>query len=455
LRKRTADGRVTDSQIASPRSEVPGAAPADALGELLAGRWRDPENGLPIEVPVRTVAIERRLAGTEVDLVRDLVLGRRFAVVSDATTQRLLGARVARALASLGAVDTVVLDGTPHPDGATVDVVRSATTMSDALVAVGSGTINDLCKYVAATAGKPYVVFATAPSMNGYTSTNAAITLDGHKKTLPAKAPLGVFIDLGVLAAAPLRMIQSGLGDSLCRSTAQADWLLSKHLRGTPYRVAPFALLAPDEALLLDAPEALIAGDLDATRVLARTLVLSGLGMTICGGSYPASQGEHLVSHYIDMFAPEGRPAYFHGEQIAVATLTLAQIQEAMLAGPPPRLSAGSTTRGDLRQRFGDEIGEACWRGYSAKALSIEEAESLSLRIAERWGDLASTLAHTMIPSATLADVMARAGCPQTPGAIGLTTRFYRRAVRDARFLRDRYTFLDLAGDAGRLAALA
>ena len=83
--------------------------------------------------------------------------------------------------------------------------------------------------------------------MNGYTSMNAAITVEGHKKTLPAKAPLGVFIDLGVFAAAPVRMIRAGLGDSLCRSTAQADWLLSRHLRDTPYREAPFALLAADD----------------------------------------------------------------------------------------------------------------------------------------------------------------------------------------------------------------
>ena len=58
---------------------------------------------------------------------------------------------------------------------------------ADALVAVGSGTINDLCKYAAAQDGKPYAVFATAPSMNGYTSKNAAITVDGHKKSLPAR----------------------------------------------------------------------------------------------------------------------------------------------------------------------------------------------------------------------------------------------------------------------------
>jgi glycerol-1-phosphate dehydrogenase [NAD(P)+] len=290
--------------------------------------------------------------------------------------------------------------------------------------------------------------------MNGYTSVNAAITVDGHKRSLPAKAPLGVFIDLAVLAAAPLRMIRAGLGDSLCRSTAQADWLLSQHLRGTVYREAPFALLAPDEALLLEAPEALVQGDLDAMRVLARTLVLSGLGMTICGGSYPASQGEHLISHYIDMFAPAGRPPCFHGEQVAVATLTMARIQEAMLAAPAPRLNAAPATREELLERFGANIGDACWSECAAK-LSVEQAEALSAAIGERWSDLVSILGRKMIPSATIADVMTRAGCSQTPGAIGVTAKFYRRGVRDARFLRDRYTFLDLAGGAGRLAALS
>jgi len=446
---------VNDSESATPGARVPIAPSPDALGELLAGRWRDPDSGVPLDIPIRAIAIEESLAGIEADLVRDLALGRRYAVVSDTTTERVLGARVARALASIGDVDPVVLDGTPRPDFATVQLLRSATAESDALVAVGSGTINDLCKCAAAGAGKPYVVFATAPSMNGYTSTNAAITVDGHKKSLAARAPIGVFVDLGVFAAAPLRMIQSGIGDSLCRSTAQADWLLANHLRAAPYRQAPFALLAADEALLLEAPEALIGGDADAMRILARTLVLSGLGMTICGGSYPASQGEHLISHYIDMFAPEGRPPYLHGEQVAVATSTMAQIQEAMLSGPPPRLNAVSTTRDDLLRRFGDEIGATCWDECSAKRLSDEEADALSGRIDRTWGDFGSRLARTMIPSATLADVMTRAGCPQTPGAIGLTAKFYRRAVRDARFLRDRYTFLDLAGDAGRLAALS
>ena len=346
------------------------ATRAGALDRLLRGDYPDPDGGPPISVPVEVVRIERSLRDIEADLVAPLGLGRRLAVVSDPATRAAMGARLERALAPAGTILPVVLRAQPHADAETVAALRRACASADALVAVGSGTINDLCKFAAAKEGKPYVVFATAPSMNGYTSMNAAITVDGHKKTLPAVTPRAVFMDLEVLAAAPARMIRAGLGDSLCRPTAQVDWLLSHHLLGTPYRSAPFAMLEEDESVLLDSPEALLAGDLDAMRALARTLVLSGLGMTICGGSYPASQGEHLISHYIDMFAPAGRGHYFHGEQVAVATLTMARIQEAVLAGGPPRLQASPITAAVLKDRFGPEIGESCWREFEPKRVT-------------------------------------------------------------------------------------
>jgi glycerol-1-phosphate dehydrogenase [NAD(P)+] len=294
-------------------------------------------------------------------------------------------------------------------------------------------------------------VFATAPSMNGYTSMNASITVDGHKHTLPAAAPLGVYMDLEVLAASPPRLIRSGLGDSLARSTAQVDWLLSHHLLGTGYRAAPFALLARDEPALLAAPEALVEGDLGAMRALARTLVLSGLGMTICRGSQPASQGEHLISHYLDMFAPPSRAQFLHGEQVGVATLTIARLQQALLGGAPPRLAPCAINAADLQRLFGAEIGASCWKEFAAKRLTHESAADLTHRLAQIWPTLCATLARVTIPAATIEATLRRAGCASVAADIGVDATFYGNAVRNARYLRDRYTFLDLAADAGRL----
>jgi len=433
----------------------PVATAPDTLGQLLRGEWQDPDCGTPLRVPIQVVAIEQSLAGLEADLVTSLGLGRRIAVVSDIATREVLGERVERALAGVVGLTPVVLPPQPHADATTAASLRHACSQADALVAVGSGTINDLCKYTAAQDGKPYAVFATAPSMNGYTSQNAAITVGGHKKSLPAAGPAGVFMDLAVLSAAPTRMIRAGLGDSLCRSTAQADWLLSHCLLGTPYRRAPFALLAEDEPVLLDDPQALFHGDSEAMRALARTLVLSGLGMAICNGSYPASQGEHLISHFIDMFAPADRAVYFHGEQIAVATLTMAQIQEEVLAAGPPHLRSEPLTEGELQRRFGPDIGGSCWREFSAKRMTPKACSQLERRLADRWNDIRSSVSAAMVPVERIRAVLRRAGCPTTPEEIGLAPAFYASAVRNARFLRDRYTFLDLAADSGHRALTA
>ncbi|MCE7876451.1 MAG: iron-containing alcohol dehydrogenase [Betaproteobacteria bacterium PRO3] len=427
----------------------------DPLSALLRGDWIDPDTGASRGIDIAAIAIEPSLRGREADLVAALGFGPRIAVLCDPDTREALGARVEAALAGLGRVEAVRLPRDPHPDLETVEAVRNATMRCDAIVAVGSGTINDLAKLAAARDGKPWAVFATAPSMNGYTSANAAITVGGHKKSLPASLARGVFVDLEVLAAAPPRMIRAGLGDSLARSTAQVDWLLSRALHGTLYQRAPFAMLAADESALFEAPEALMRGDVDAMRALARTLLLSGIGMTLAGGSHPASQGEHLVSHYLDMRASAGAPSNLHGEQVAVATLAMARLQQAMLDGPAPAAGPTRMSVAALRAHFGGEVGDACWRDFAPKRLDESAAAALTERIAERWEAFRREAATILVPASTLASVMRRAGGPLDPRDLGLDDRAWANALTHARFLRDRYTFLDLADDAGRLAAFA
>jgi glycerol-1-phosphate dehydrogenase [NAD(P)+] len=211
-------------------------------------------------------------------------------------------------------------------------------------------------------------------------------------------------------------------------------------------------MLAQDERKLFDASDALMAGDLDAMRALARTLVLSGIGMTVCNGSYPASQGEHLISHYIDMYSPDGRGGYFHGEQVAVATLTMARIQQEMLAAGPPTLKPSPVTEADLLHRLGPEAGPSCWREFLPKRAVVQAASTLSKRVSDAWSDVKVRIEGATIAAERLAAIMTRAEGPRTAADIGLAPPVYAGAVRNARFLRDRYTFLDLADDSGYLA---
>ncbi len=424
---------------------------ADPLAAMLAGRFRDPDSGEWLGTTVRSVVIEDSLRDREVALVEALQLGERLAIVGDEATFAALGDRVARALASRFAVQRISLGARPHADVATSQqLVAAIDEGTEVVVAIGSGTINDLCKLAARARGCAQVVFATAPSMNGYTSVSASITEDGLKRSIRAAAPVGVFFDLSVLAAAPPRLIRAGLGDSLCRPTAQADWLLAHLLLDEPYRRAPFALLAADEEVLLSAPGALLSGALPVMRSLARTLVLSGFGMTLCNGSYPASQGEHLISHYAEMMGMGAAAPSFHGEQIGVTALAMARLQRAMLErDEAPRLGATKLAREELVAHFGPALGESCWRDAQSKGFDVARAQELDARLAARWPEMREQLAAVARPPEVLEAALRATGAPTTPAELGWDDASFAAAVRHAREIRNRYTFLDLAIDSG------
>ena len=106
-------------------------------------------------------------------------------------------------------------------------------------------------------------MFATAASMNGYTSSTASLTLDsGLKVSLPSHTPAGFFVDLKVSAAAPPYLAASGFADCLARSVAQTDWWMSHRLLGTAYFQEPYTIQAADEIELKDlcAPRCTVDG---------------------------------------------------------------------------------------------------------------------------------------------------------------------------------------------------
>ncbi|HZA65691.1 MAG TPA: iron-containing alcohol dehydrogenase, partial [Geminicoccaceae bacterium] len=410
----------------------------DLIAELVAGRWPDPATGRPVRIATGAIVIERSLDGAEAELIGRLGLGPRLAVIGDRNTFDALGRRVEQALGKIASTRSIVLDQ-PHADLAAADALEQRAAASDALIAVGSGTINDLCKYVAHRTGRPYAVFATAPSMNGYLTATASLARGGFKTSLTARPPVGAFFDLEVLAAAPVRLIRAGVGDSICRTTAQTDWLLGHYLRGAPYSDTPYLLQIEDEPTLLSHAAAVVAGDLAGVRALTRLLVLAGLGMGIVGGSEPASMGEHLISHYVDTMA-HPHPGSLHGEQVGVATLTISRLQSALLrAERAPEVRPTRIDAAAIRARYGTSLGDRCIEELTAKAMDERAADRINARLADLWPAMTAELRKIMVPTGRLEDVLASAGAPAKGVELGLERRFYQSAVRHAREIRRRY----------------
>ena len=423
------------------------------IDDMVAGRWQDPETGKTFSVPYDSIVFSESLDGAEADLVRALNLGGSIAVVADAATYDAMGARVAKALARLGPVQTIVLDH-PHANMRNIAALAKKLERVEAVVAVGSGTINDLCKYVTGQDGRRYCVFGTAASMNGYTSTTASITVEGGLKvSLPSHSPSGFFVDLQVNAAAPKHLAAAGFGDCLVRSVAQVDWWMSHRLLGTDYFTLPYLIEAEDERLLNACAANLPKGDTVAVGYLHRVLTLCGFGVSFTGVSNHGSMGEHQISHYIDCFAGARHPGTLHGQQVGVATLTMARLQQQMLAADrPPVVLPTEIDEADMVRRMGAEAAGQCLREFKKKAWDAEGAKAFNAKLEQLWPELKKEMAPFMIPAEEMERLLRAAGGATTARELGLSPDFYREAALHCREMRNRFSFLDIAADARILA---
>lgn len=423
------------------------------IHDFVAGRWRDPETGQSATVPFEKIELAEDLDGGEADVLASLKLGKRLAVVSDVNTHEAMGRRVAKALKSLGTIDEVVLPGNTHCDEPTIAMVQEKTRHADALVVVGSGSLSDTCKYATFKDGRKYACFATAASMNGYAASTASVTLrNGYKTSLPAHAPRGIFIDLKVSAAAPTWLSAAGLGDSLCRPTAQIDWWASNRLFGTFYSGVPYKLMADDEGPMIKSAPGLARHSVESNGHLQRVLTLCGFGVCFTGVSHHGSMGEHQVSHWIDMFAGPAHPGTTHGQQVGVASLAIARLQREVLSlDKPPRIGATHIIEAEFVERYGEDIGRMCYAEARKKSFDAKGAAEFNSRLEAIWPQLREELYAFMMPPEEMEATLRSAGGPVSATELGLPRRVWRDAMKYARDVRNRWSFLDLADDAGLL----
>jgi glycerol-1-phosphate dehydrogenase [NAD(P)+] len=392
-------------------------------------------------------------------------------VVADATTWRVAGEQVqARLEAAAHATEAPYRfppDSFALATYDNVERVRDALAGHDAVpVAVGSGSLNDIVKRAAHEAGRPYLVVATAASMDGYSAFGAAITRDGSKQTMTCPAPRAVVADLEVMAGAPPAMTASGYGDLLGKVTAGADWMVADALEVEPIDPRVWQLAQGPLRAAIGRPAELAGGDREALERLVEGLVLSGLAMQAHASSRPASGAEHQFSHLWEMegLGHDRRPPLSHGFKVGVGTVAVAALYERLLERDLAALDA----EGLRRAWPGPEQAEAAVRaahttpGLDEAAVAetlAKHADPATLArrlamLADRWPLLRDRLRAQLLPAARLRELLAAAGAPTRPAELGLTAAAFRDTYRRARMIRRRYTVLDLAAETGTLDGL-
>jgi len=422
------------------------------------------ECGRTHEVPVRRFVYEPGAVEAVPDVVRQCTapsVVQRAAVVADARTWDACGAEACGALerGGIGVANILVPDsakGSPVCDEATLGALTAQLRRTDAdlVVAVGSGVINDLCKWSTFELGWPYVVVATAASMNGYAAANVAAKVAGVKVLVEARPPLAVVAEPAVIEQAPREMTTAGFGDTIAKYQSNADWVMNNLLFDEYHCRFCSGIISTLEPLYLTHPEELRDGASGAVKGLFEALFWSGVAMTLVGTSAPASGGEHLLSHTLDMMADvQGGDHDLHGRQVGLGTILSAALYERILGMERPT-SAEMPSEVDQDFWAVPAVVEAVAIQYEAKRTYLELARQ---RIAEKgtWEQLRARLSAQVKPARRIRDWLRQAGGATSFADVGCSRRRLRAAVLHMHEIRKRFTVVDLAWLLGVLPGAA
>jgi glycerol-1-phosphate dehydrogenase [NAD(P)+] len=416
------------------------------ISELVSGDWVSPVNNKRVELPIKQIEIALTLDGREAELIAKNHHKDRILLVCDEFTDEALGERVYSNIDGELSIAKYIwkkpfasIDGVEH--------IREVSRNYDSLIAVGSGTINDTVKYATFLDKKEYSVFATTP-MNAYTAPTASISFDGIKKSLPAHAAKGVYFDLSVLSKCPKRLTAAAFADVICRTTSQVDWLMSNAILNTAYDETPYVLLSLYEDAMINSAAQIEKGDINALGMLTKVAAIVGLCTFFAGTTHFGSMAEHGISHFIDNFAKDRHPGTSHGEQVGIATMTISKIQNTILnADTPPLLKATEIPDKELLPLLGSEMLLDIKDQLKAKILDQGKTDQLNEYLSANWNEFVRPLRRIMITYDRLWNSMGKCGALRTPAEADMDKVVYQDAVRYSRYIRDRYTILDFAGD--------
>ena len=254
-------------------------------------------------------------------------------VVADENTFAVAGDKTLAAIAGKHS-RCVMFPGKPIliPNEEAIEKVKKALDSIDLIIGIGSGVIQDLCKYVSYDSGVPYFIVATAPSMDGYASTGAAMILEGMKTTVSAKVPTAIIADTEILKNAPMDMIQAGYGDIVGKYSALNDWQLSHVVNGEYFCQYIYDLTFEMIQKTLDLADGLLKREEESIKVLMEALTIVGIAMSFAGSSRPASGSEHHLSHFFEITGIVNKEEYFpHGIDVAYSTVITAGLREQLL----------------------------------------------------------------------------------------------------------------------------
>ena len=368
-------------------------------------------------------------------------------LVADENTYAAAGEKTEAALK--GKISARVIFGKELliPDEKATERVLASLGNASLIIGIGSGVIQDLSKYASKLSSVPYMVVATAPSMDGYASTGAAMILGGMKETVSAGLPRAIVADTAVLKNAPMPMLRAGFGDIVGKYSALSDWKLATAVTGE--RFCPYIYGVTYEMIerVIGMAKGITARDEESIGALMEALIIVGIMMSFLGTSRPASGSEHHLSHFFEIAGiVKNEPYLTHGIDVAYSTVVTARIREKLRALPFPNFryrEDSEETAKKLAAAYGEKVGAGCVA--LQKKVGAYKRDLTAVYLAKE-AEIKKILAE--MPSADeILSLLATVGLEMEEFTALYGDEKIAAAIRHAKDLKDRYTVLWLYYD--------
>lgn len=368
-------------------------------------------------------------------------------VVADQNTFAAAGEQTMAALADKQKKQVIFSGATILvPNEAAIQSVTEQLEGIDLIVGIGSGVIQDLCKYVSFYNDLPYIIVATAPSMDGYASNGAAMITDGMKVTYSAGLPMAIVADTEIIKNAPLDMLKAGYGDIIGKFSALNDWKLSRVVNDEYFCDYIYNLTYAQIERTLGLADGILKRDEESVKTLMEALVIIGILMSFAGSSRPASGSEHHLSHFFEITGIITDTDYFaHGIDVAYSTVITAELREKLLRTDFPKTiyRPTDTAYRQAMQEIYHEVADGCIAlqeriGHyknDRSAVYLEQEDKIKKVLAE------------MPSSAKIRQMLSLVDLDMTEFHALYDEKKIRNAIRYAKDLKDRYTVLWLYFD--------
>ncbi len=361
-----------------------------------------------------------------------------FAAAGDKTLESLLGKNVKKVIFN---GNTILI-----PNEEAIEKMNQSIEGVDLIIAVGSGVIQDLCKYVSFFSQIPYMVVATAPSMDGYASDGAAMILKGMKETVKAWLPRVIIADVDILKNAPMEMIKAGYGDIIGKYSALCDWKLSRVVNDEYFCDYIYDTTFKMIENVLKNAEGILKREDESIKALSEALVIVGIMMSFAGSSRPASGSEHHLSHFFEIVGiVDSKPYFPHGIDVAYSTYITAQIREKILKSDFP----DSLYR--IERKEYEEIIKSIYKTAAQGCIDLQDKignygeQRLSV-YKEKKAEILEVL-REMPSSKEIKDILEKGGLDISAFYDMYGEEKIKNAVLYAKDLKDRYTVLWLNYD--------